>query len=280
VPELPEVETVRRSLLPQVQGARVAALWTSGKPLRMRRPVDVRGLRAAAEGRVVLDARRVAKYLLLDFEAGGCVVVHLGMSGRLHVAAASEPRPPHTHVALALQAGRELRFVDPRRFGVVVPFASTADAAAWPALAELGVDPLSVDFTASLLLGLLGATRRPLKTFLLDQSAVVGLGNIYVAEALWEARLHPLARTHRLALDDARRLRTAIVRVLTRAIENRGTTLRDYVDASGEIGFNQLRLRAYGRTGLPCPRCKGSVINGVSTQGRGTFFCPKCQTRP
>jgi formamidopyrimidine-DNA glycosylase len=279
MPELPEVETVRRTLEPLLPGRTVERVWTSGKPLRLNRPIDTRALRAAAVGHRVTCVDRRAKYLLVHFDAGAIVVVHLGMTGRLAVTDADAPRAPHTHVALSLDDGRELRFVDPRRFGLVAAFPrGAAQADAWPELAKLGVDPLSAELTAARVHELARTTARGLKLFLLDQSKIAGLGNIYVCEALWEAGLHPHKRARTITWAQAAALRDAIVLVLRRSLDNRGTTLRDYRDASGEIGFNQLSLRAYGRAGEPCPRCK-APIRGVVTQGRGTFYCPKCQSR-
>ena len=279
MPELPEVETVRRTLEPLVLGARVEKVWTSGLPLRLKRPVDAAGLRRVAQGGTIHTLRRRAKYLLIDTEKG-TTLVHLGMTGHVRVQPATAPRVTHTHVAWRLADGRELRFVDPRRFGLVMPVPSAAKGgeAAIPELAGLGVEPLGSDFTPALLHELTRRSKRGLKLVLLDQSAIVGLGNIYVAEALFDAKLHPHRPAHKTTAAQAERLHAAIVAVLTRAIENRGTTLRDYVDAEGEIGFNQLVLSVYGRGGQPCLRCGGRV-RAVVTQGRGTFYCPKCQTR-
>ena len=276
MPELPEVETVRRTLEPLVLGARVEKVWTSGLPLRLARPVDTAGLRRVAQGSTITALRRRAKYLLVD-TAKGTTLVHLGMSGRVRVQPAEEPRVAHTHVAWRLADGRELRFVDPRRFGLVMPVPRGGEAS-MPELASLGVEPLGPDFTPARLHELARASKRALKLLLLDQTAIVGLGNIYVAEALFDARLHPHRIARKLTSAQAETLHKAIVSVLTRAIENRGTTLRDYVDADGEVGFNQLVLSVYGRAGQACPSC-GKPIRAVVTQGRGTFYCPNCQIR-
>jgi formamidopyrimidine-DNA glycosylase len=268
MPELPEVETLRRDLARRLAGARIQAVWWSGKPLRMRAPVDVGALRAMTVGRRVVRLRRMAKYLLIDTDAGGAVVVHLGMSGRLTVVAASAPREPHTHVVWSLDRGRELRFVDPRRFGQV--------ATLLPGSApEVGVEPLGRGLTIARLATLLGATRRPIKAFLLDQTRIGGLGNIYVCEALWRARIHP-SEPARNAVVHAAPLRAAIRDVLRKGIDNRGTTIRDYTDSRGRTGRNQLTLAVYGREGEPCPRC-GSLVRRQIDSNRSTFFCPGCQ---
>jgi formamidopyrimidine-DNA glycosylase len=274
MPELPEVETVRRGLERALVGARVESLWSSGMPLRLLRPIPRRELEAASRGRRVESVRRLAKYLLVDFERGGVIVVHLGMTGRLGVVAAEAPRAPHTHLVWSLDDGRELRFVDARRFGYVGTAARGREREV-PELALLGIDPLSGELER---LGeLLRDCRRPLKAFLLDQSRVAGLGNIYASEALFEARIHPAARTDRLAPRRVVALRNAIVTVLKRGIQNRGTTFSSYVDADGREGNNQRSLRVYGREGEECARRDGGRIRRVVTQARSTFYCPICQ---
>jgi formamidopyrimidine-DNA glycosylase len=279
MPELPEVETVRRSLAPLIVGAWIAEVWTSGKPLRLNRPVEVRKLRAIAAGRRIIAAHRRAKYLLVELDQGGVIVVHLGMTGQLLVTDAAAPRPRHTHVVFALGDGRELRFVDPRRFGVVKPFRSAADCDAWPELGKLGIDPLGPELTSERVHALGRATTRGLKLLLLDQAKIAGLGNIYVSEALWEAGLHPHKAGTSLTRAQAARLRDSIVLVLERGLQNRGTSLSDYVDGTGTPGDNQKALRVYGREGEACFRCATGRISAVVTQGRATFYCPKCQTR-
>jgi formamidopyrimidine-DNA glycosylase len=276
MPELPEVETVRRTLEPLVLGARVDKVWTSGLPLRLKRPVDAAGLRRVAQGGTIRALRRRAKYLLIDTDKG-TTLMHLGMTGHVRVQPATEPRVQHTHVAWRLADGRELRFVDPRRFGLVMPVPRGGEAS-MPELAGLGVEPLGPEFTPAHLHERARASKRALKLLLLDQTAVVGLGNIYVAEALFDAGLHPHRPARKLTPAQAEKLHAAIVDVLTRAIANKGTSISDYVDANGEVGFNQLVLSVYGRAGEPCLRCK-RPIRAVVTQGRGTFYCPNCQIR-
>jgi formamidopyrimidine-DNA glycosylase len=275
MPELPEVETLRRSLARRVVGARVIGVWTSGLPLRLQRPVPARALRRASLDRRIVAIRRVAKYLLVDTDAGDVIVIHLGMTGRVLAAAAATPRPPHTHVVWTLDDGRELRFVDPRRFGWITA-ARPGKEAELPELRVLGAEPLSL--TVERLAALLARTRRAMKAFLMDQGNIAGLGNIYVSEALFLAGIHPAARADRLSAGAVARLRDAIVQVLRGAIANRGTTLRDYVDGAGRRGRNQFRLHVYGREELPCPRC-GTPIRRVVDSGRSTFFCPACQKR-
>jgi formamidopyrimidine-DNA glycosylase len=280
MPELPEVETIARGLASTILGADVKAVWGSGLALHLKRAVDLAGIRRVAAGRRIEGVRRKGKYLLLDFDARGVarvrpgVVVHLGMSGRLRVESGATPRARHTHVAFALGDGRELRFVDPRRFGWVAPGAPIDER---PELEALGPDPLTELDEAELARRLAGV-RAPIKAFLLDQSRVAGLGNIYVSEALHRARIHPSALAGSLP-KQARVLLAGIRAALELGIRNRGTTLRDYVDASGERGENAAALLVYGREGEACLTCTAPIRRSVDA-GRSTFFCGQCQIRP
>lgn len=277
MPELPEVETVVRTLRPALVGARVVGAETSGLPLHLRRPVDEAALRRELVGARVRGIERRGKYIVVAAERGRAtpgLLVHLGMTGRLRVQPVSEPRVAHTHVVLALAGKRELRFVDPRRFGWVRALPATD--AAIDELAGLGPDPLR-ELDAPGLAKQLAASRAPLKAFLLDQRRVSGLGNIYVCEVLHRLGLHPAAPAR-----SARRKADALVReiraVLEAAIANRGTTFRSYVDGDGRPGENQLALGVYGREGQPCPTC-GALVRRRVDAGRSTFFCGKCQRR-
>lgn len=274
MPELPEVETVRRTLAPAL-GVRVTEIWTSGLPLRTQ-PVDLAALRRAARGKVLEGVRRIGKYLLLDFSTRS-VVVHLGMSGRLRLFARDAPNPPHTHVVFRM-GERELRFSDPRRFGQVSVAVRGAERD-HPSLAELGPDPL-VDTVDGDLMYELCQTRRPVKLLLLDQRALAGIGNIYASEALWEARIRPTLPAQRLSRARAAALAAAVRAVLERALGNGGTSLRDFVDADGRQGEHSHYLRVYDRGGERCPRrgCGGTIRRTV-LGGRATFHCPRCQSR-
>jgi formamidopyrimidine-DNA glycosylase len=275
MPELPEVEMVARTLRPRLVGRRVADVEVSGLPLR--RPVDLARLRAACRGARVDAVERLGKYLLVELSHGDVLVAHLGMTGRLVFAAPTAPRAPHTHAVFRLrgQPASELRYVDPRRFGVLVAY-SRAEAAASPELSVLGVDPLAREFTVERLARELAAARRDLKGFLLDQSRIAGIGNIYACEAMYLARLGPRRRTNRLGRAEAARLYAAIHQVLRAGIANRGTSFSDYVDAEGEAGANQHALAVYGREGQPCRRC-GRAIRRLVQGARSTFYCPGCQ---
>ena len=274
MPELPEVETIARGLDPVLRGRRVEAIWGSGLPLHLNRPVDLRALRAVAAGQSIARVRRRGKYLLIDLHQDKGVLVHLGMTGRLRVQPAGAPRAPHTHVVFGLAGGDELRFADARRFGWVEAGAPLAGVAA---LVALGPDPLS-ELDESALAAALATSRAPVKAFLLDQRRIAGLGNIYVAEALFRARIHPATPARRL-VGRAPELLDAIRAALAGGIERRGTTLRDYVDAEGRQGDNASALLVYGRAGEPCPTC-GAAIRRRVDSGRSTFFCPRCQRAP
>jgi formamidopyrimidine-DNA glycosylase len=273
VPELPEVETIVRSLRPRLVGARIAAVETSGMALRMARPLDATLLRRTCQGARIAAVRRRGKYILIETAPPAGVLVHLGMSGRLRLQPADDPREKHTHVVWTLDDARELRFVDPRRFGLVQ---AAGDLEELPELTLLGPDPLA-ELDAPALAQALAASRAPLKVFLLDQRRIAGLGNIYVSEALFRAGLHPTTPARR-ARARAEALVEAIRATLEAGIANRGTTLRDYVDGEGGAGENQAALLVYGREGLGCRTC-GTIIRRRVDAARSTFFCPVCQRR-
>lgn len=274
MPELPEVETVRRTLAPAI-GARIAAVWDSGMPLHMKRRPPRKKLQALV-GAKITGVRRHGKYLLVDTDRPQSLLVHLGMTGRLCLHGKRAPRAPHTHLVLDLGT-RELRFVDPRRFGLLDVF-ERAQERAHPALAVLGPDALVHGVDPEALLAVARRRRRStLKAFILDQSVIAGVGNIYASEALWRAQLRPTTRTRRLTSASAKRLAAAIHEVIANALENGGTTLSDFVAADGAAGENAAFLWVYDRAGQPCPRCKGKIHRSV-LQGRATYFCPTCQT--
>ena len=284
MPELPEVETVRRTLAPAV-GARVIDVWTSGLPLRLNHPVPAAALREATVGRTLEAVRRWGKYLLIDLAGGPVsILVHLGMSGRLRLMDASTPRPLHTHVVFVLgdkgaRGGRELRYSDPRRFGMV-DVVVRGQERAHPALAVLGMDPLENALTGEILYEASRGVRRGIKLFLLDQAVVAGVGNIYASEALWQSRIRPTMEARRLSRPRAADLAQAVHDVFARALEHGGTSLRDFVNADGREGENAQYLFVYDRAGQPCPRPEcGQLIRRTVLQGRSTFHCPRCQRR-
>ncbi len=275
MPELPEVETVRRTLQ-LVIGARILSVWDSGKSLRMRcRPPRAR-LRALTGARITA-VRRHGKYLLVDTDRPQSLLVHLGMTGRLCIHGASEPLGKHTHLVLGLGGERELRFTDARRFGQLDVF-ERAREREHPSLAALGPDPLTHGIDPAALIAAARRRRASLKAFVLAQTVIAGVGNIYASEALWRARLRPTMRSHRLTVANARRLAAAIRRTIESALRNGGTTLSDFVAADGVPGQNADHLCVYDRAGLPCSRCK-TLIKRIVHHGRATFYCPTCQAR-
>lgn len=274
MPELPEVETVRRSLRRAV-GARIERLETSGKPLRLNRPVPRARLARALIGRRIEGLRRLGKYLLVDTDGPRSLLVHLGMSGSFRLHKERDPREPHTHVVLGLDRGRELRFVDPRRFGQV-DLVERGREREHPSLAVVGPDPLAERVDGDYLYARSRGRATSLKSFLLDQKNLAGVGNIYAAEALWRARLRPTLRASRLSRAQAAELARAVRGVFDFALRHGGTSLRDFVDGSGQAGENAEYLVVYGRDGEPCQRCR-TPIRRTIIQGRATYFCPTCQ---
>ncbi len=272
MPELPEVETVRRTLAPAV-GTTITTEWDSGKRLHMQRKPPRKKLQALV-GATITGFRRHGKYLLVDTDTPSSLLVHLGMTGRFRIQTARSKRSNHTHLVLGL-GKRELRFSDPRRFGQLDVFVREHERQ-HPALAILGpdgLDPIDVETFR-----LAAKERRTtLKAFILDQSVIAGVGNIYASEALWRAGLRPTRRTKRLTKAGAEKLALAIREVFDRALDNGGTTLSDFVDADGNAGENADYLWVYDRAGQPCPRCK-TIIKRSVLQGRATYYCPTCQT--
>lgn len=273
MPELPEVEVLRRSLEPHLVGDRIVRVEVRNPALR--EPVRPRELARRSTGRTVEALRRRAKYLLIDLEGGQTVVVHLGMSGRLTLVPGEAPLEPHEHVALHLASGRRLRLRDPRRFGLL--FALPArEIPGDPHFAHLGVEPLEPGFTGGLLAREASGRRGPVKPFLMDATVVVGLGNIYATEALFRAGVHPLRSVSRISPARWDRIAEASVAVLRQAIHEGGTTLNDFADGEGRSGYFQVLLGVYDREGEPCLACKAPVRRIVQA-GRSTFYCPRCQ---
>jgi formamidopyrimidine-DNA glycosylase len=272
VPELPEVETVVRDLRPRVVGRCIERVRVGKHPLR--RPWQARWTKALAQRRVEA-ARRRGKWIVLDLDGGGHLVVHLGMTGQFTVVSSAEPMADHVHAIFSLDDGRELRFRDVRRFGSLTLFADADQLHEFFETAGLGPEPF--DLPADYWRERLAAMDRCLKAVLLDQRVVAGVGNIYADESLFQAQLHPAQTARSLSAGDADRLRQAIAAVLNQAIARRGSSIRDYVGGSGLRGEFQNEFRVYGRTGQPCPRCQ-TAIERLRLAGRSTHFCPKCQT--
>jgi formamidopyrimidine-DNA glycosylase len=274
VPELPEVETIVRDLRPQLVGRRLTLVQVSPHPLRKRwQPRWNKELR----GRSIEAVRRRGKWIVLDLAEDRHLVIHLGMTGQLTVTPQELPRAPHTHLVFALDdGGEQLRFRDIRRFGSAMLFPDGHQVEGFFELSKLGPEPFELE--SDYWRRQLSATRRNLKAVLLDQTVVAGVGNIYADEALFEAKLHPALLGQALTAAQAGRLRRAIVTVLTRAIEKRGSSIRNYVGGSGLQGDYQREFRVYGQYEKPCPRC-GRPIARTRLAGRATHFCPSCQKR-
>jgi len=278
VPELPEVESVRRGLMRRkLRGALIARVRSSGLALRLARPQPITALRRATMGRRVTALRRIGKYLLIDTDGPSSVLVHLGMSGNLTTAPRVTPWAPHTHVVFELDDGRDLRFVDPRRFGLVDVLVRGRERE-HPALEAIGPDPITEGLPEGHLERASAKRATPSKIFILDQTVIAGVGNIYASEALWLARISPTRPANQLGAEGARALSIAILDVLEFAIDNGGTTLRDFLGADGVPGENGEYLLVYGRDGEPCPRCATPIRRSV-LQGRATYFCPTCQRK-
>jgi formamidopyrimidine-DNA glycosylase len=277
MPELPEVETVRRGLAEHLVGRRIDQVEVGRD--RVVRRTSREALLDGLSGTVVTGADRRGKYLLLPLDSGDTLMIHLRMSGQLILAGQGAARPVHTHVVMSLDDGHELWFVDPRTFDEVVVFAPDRVADEVPELARLGPDPIADTFERADLRAIVRNTRRALKPLLLDQHAIAGIGNIYADEILHVARLHPARPANGLPVGAETRLHTAIIGVLNDAIRAGGSTLGDaqYVDLMGAGGSYQQDHRVYGRGGERCITCGRGWVRRVTTAGRGTHFCSVCQ---
>ncbi|MDT0619749.1 bifunctional DNA-formamidopyrimidine glycosylase/DNA-(apurinic or apyrimidinic site) lyase [Salinisphaera sp. P385] len=271
MPELPEVETTRRGLAPHVVGRRVVEV-TVREP-RLRWPVTPQ-LSRDLPGRRIDNLTRRAKYLLLA-AGDGHLLMHLGMSGRLRVVPADTPAGLHDHLDIRLDSGQVMRLNDPRRFGCALWLRQPPDEHAL--IAGLGPEPLSDAFNGDWLYARSRGRRAAVKAFIMDAANVVGVGNIYASEALFEAGIHPSRPAGRIGPARYARLVEAIKQTLARAIDAGGTTLRDYIGVDGGTGWFQLSLAVYGREGRPCPRDATPIRRRIIGQ-RSTFFCPRCQT--
>jgi formamidopyrimidine-DNA glycosylase len=287
MPELPEVETIVRGLAKRVIGDRIESVWTSDKPQSFKSPPAA--LAATLGGASIAAVRRMGKHIIFDLSKGlgapsfaersgakggkkgparvaSQWIVHLGMTGSLLLVRPDTELPKHTHLILRLASERELRFVDPRRFGRT-----------WivrEAFATPGTEPL--DIGLEMFTNLFRSRKTPIKSALLNQKLLRGVGNIYADESLFRAGIRPRRRAGSLTRDELKRLYKSVQKVLTEAIAAGGTSISDYVDSDGETGLFQVKLRVYGREGEPCVRC-GTLIKRIVVAGRGTHYCPKCQ---
>ena len=274
MPELPEVETVRRGLAQRMTGRRIVRAELRRPDLRWPFPPM---LAERLDGARIGALARRGKYILIELDETGTLLLHLGMSGRITAGAADGPPEKHDHVVLGLDDGTEIRFNDPRRFGTL-DYLQRGQEATHPLLAGLGAEPLEPGFDGAHLERALAGKMTPIKAALLDQRIVAGLGNIYVCEALYRAGLSPRRLAGTVVGARAARLAIAIRDVLHEAIEAGGSSLRDYVQANGELGYFQHRWAVYGREGEPCPGCTcAEGVRRIVQSGRSTFFCAKKQ---
>jgi len=280
MPELPEVETVRRHLARTLEGARIARVQTRRAGLRYPFPKD---LANRLERKTIVSLARRAKYLLLGLEDDTLIISHLGMSGswRVEVPALNWAAQKHDHLVMDVEhQDRNLRvtYHDPRRFGFIL-LTTQAKLDSHPRMQNLGVEPLGNGFSSVMLSQAFKDKKMPLKSALLDQRIIAGLGNIYVCEALWQAQLSPFIAAGNMAEPAFARLVSAIRDVLNRALRAGGSTLRDYVHIDGKSGYFQHQFNVYDRENAPCPRC-GALILRESQSGRSTFYCAACQSVP
>jgi formamidopyrimidine-DNA glycosylase len=274
MPELPEVETIRSRLAPELTGRRLERVEILDP--RLTRPEPPELVAAGLEGERVADVRRRGKYLIVDFESGRHLLVHLRMTGNvLHPAPGGREDDPHVRAVVRLDDGSDVAYRDIRRFGTW-DLLEPGDLEAYFAARRLGVEPLGRSFTAAGLGRSLAGRRAPVKAALLDQRAAAGVGNIYADEALWYARLNPLRPAGELDDEEVAALREGVRTALRLGIRRQGATLRDYRGADGRPGSMQHEFRAYGREGEPCERC-GTPIAKTRVAGRGTWYCPACQ---
>jgi formamidopyrimidine-DNA glycosylase len=273
VPELPEVETVRRQIAPVLEGATI--LSAEIHDVRLTRPVEPHFVADALVGEQIATVERRGKYLLWRMASGRTLVVHLRMTGSLrHAPAGGLPEDAYRRARVVLDTGAEVGYRDVRRFGT---WELLDEGHLRPYLASrLGPEPLAPSFTAARLARLLEGRRAPIKAFLLDQRRIAGVGNIYADEALWRARIHPRRTAGDLGLDEVARLHRGIRAALRRGVELQGSTLRDYATPDGGSGGMQREFHVYGRLGEPCDRC-GTPIERIVVAGRGTWLCPRCQ---
>ncbi|TCS73479.1 DNA-(apurinic or apyrimidinic site) lyase [Sulfuritortus calidifontis] len=269
MPELPEVETVRRGLSPHIVGHRLRGARV--RHPRLRWPVPA-GLDRLVKGQRITALERRGKYLILGLEHGG-LLLHLGMSGSLRLVAAATPPEKHDHVDLLLDSGQALRLRDPRRFGAVL---WSEAPAAHPLLASLGIEPLSRGFDGEALYRLSRGKTTAIKHLIMDAHLIVGVGNIYANEALFQACIRPTLRADQLSRPRCHRLAEAIKDTLRRAIKAGGSSLRDFVNGHGEPGYFQQSYFVYGRAGEPCRQC-GTTIKSLRQANRASHYCPNCQ---
>ena len=275
MPELPEVETIRRGLSKAMTGQLINEVIVRRTDLR--RPLPD-GFVETVRGKKILTIDRRAKYLLMRLENDVVVLIHLGMSGRMVIELGTDPQIPnrkHEHIVFVLENNNIIRFSDPRRFGLI-EISHAKDLSSHQLLKDIGPEPLSTEFNSLMLANRLQGRKTPIKSVLLDQGVVAGLGNIYVCEGLFIAGLSPMRSANTITLKQASILVKKTKELLLDAIKSGGSTLKDHVSATGEMGYFQHKFKVYGRAGHPCPICE-EPIRRIVQAGRSTFFCSECQ---
>ncbi|MEE2655042.1 MAG: bifunctional DNA-formamidopyrimidine glycosylase/DNA-(apurinic or apyrimidinic site) lyase [Pseudomonadota bacterium] len=275
MPELPEVETIRRGLSKAMTGQLINEVIVRRTDLR--RPLPD-GFVETVRGKNIVTIGRRAKYLLMRLENDVVVLIHLGMSGRMVIELGTDPHIPnrkHEHIVFVLENDNIIRFSDPRRFGLM-ELSHAKNLSSHQLLKDIGPEPLSIEFNGLTLANRLQGRKTPIKSVLLDQRVVAGLGNIYVCEGLFMAGLSPMRSANTITLKQASILVKKTKELLLDAIESGGSTLKDHVSATGEMGYFQHKFKVYGRAGHPCPICEEPVRRIVQA-GRSTFFCSECQ---
>lgn len=270
MPELPEVETTKRGITPHIVGKTIENVLVRQRQLRWLISND---FEQNLHQQTIQNVERRAKYLLIHTQ-DGALIVHLGMSGNLRIVPISAPTNLHDHVDIIFDSNTVLRFNDQRRFGAMIW--ATGDILKHPLLRELGVEPLTDDFTPALLFQLSRRKRIPIKTFLMNGKIVVGVGNIYANESLFLSGISPTRHAGDLSAQECEKLVLQIKTVLAKAVEQGGTTLRDFVNAEGKTGYFQQQLHVYGRANAPCTQCSTPLIE-IRLANRTTVFCPNCQ---
>lgn len=272
MPELPEVEIIRRKLAPQIIDTSIVSIRFRRQDLRIPIPKD---LKKRVVGYKIIDVRRRSKYLLVDFANDQTLIIHLGMSGRLFFTSSNRTYDKHDHVLFDLSNGKHLRFQDPRRFGILT-VCETPDLDNHKLFSHLGLEPLSDEFTGKRLYLICKRSTSPIKNFIMNAKYVVGVGNIYANEALFLSQIRPSRRGFRVTKTEAYQLCANIKRVLAESIEMGGTSFRDYVDPYEQPGLHQLHLRVYDRENQPCRACQ-MPIKRIVQSNRSSYYCMNCQ---
>jgi formamidopyrimidine-DNA glycosylase len=270
MPELPEVETTLRGIAPHIEQEKISRIVIRNRSLRWPVPQH---LEKTLTGQTVQKLIRRGKYILFHCDEGR-LLLHLGMSGSVRILTEERAAAKHDHIDICFGNGKILRFTDPRRFGALLY--TEDDPYEHVLLSHLGPEPLSPEFNGAYLVDMAKRRSAPVKNFIMDGRIVVGVGNIYAAEALYLAGIHPLKPAGKISVEQYQKLAAAIKKILKNAIERGGTTLRDFTQSDGAPGYFSIKLKVYGKHGQPCPRCRG-ILELKRIGQRSTVFCPKCQ---